>query len=109
MQEDTPYLRAADLDAYLPSSLGKRAKRPVGCLGLILGAQHTIRFGEELAWWVLGDQCDDLRAFWFRKARPASGAGTVSETVYALGIEAVDTLPDGLGVTAELFGDPGVA
>jgi hypothetical protein len=43
MQEDTPYLRAADLDAYLPSSLGKRAKRPVGSLGLVLGTEHAVR------------------------------------------------------------------
>jgi hypothetical protein len=44
-----------------------------------------------------------------RKARLASGAGAVSETVYALIIEAVDALPNSLGVTAELFGDLGVA
>jgi hypothetical protein len=66
-------------------------------LVLVLCAQHTIRFGEELARWVFGDQRDDLRAFQFRQARLASGAGAVCETVvYALVIEAVDALPDGL-------------
>jgi hypothetical protein len=33
----------------------------------------------------------------------------VSETIYALGFEAVDALSDGFGVTAGLFGDLGVA
>jgi hypothetical protein len=108
-EEDAPYLAAPDLDARLPSSLGERVQRPVGSLGLVLGTQHTIRLGEELARWVLGDQRDDLRAFQFLKARLASGAGTISESVYALVVEAVNALPDGLGVTAELFGDLDVA
>ena len=102
-------MAAPDLDAYLPSSLGKRVQRPVGSLGLVLNAEYAVRRGEELARWVFGDQCDDLRAFQFRKARLASGAGAISETVYALGVEAVDALPDGLRVTAELFGDLDVA
>jgi hypothetical protein len=108
-QENAPYLAAPDLDAYLPSSLGERVQRPVGRLGLVLGTEHAVRLGEELARWVLGYQRDNLRAFQFRKAWPASGAGSVSEPLYALGIEAVDALPDGLGTTAELFGDLGVA
>ena len=32
----------------------------------------------------------------------------ISETVYALGIEAVDTLPHSLGVTAKFLSDLGV-
>jgi hypothetical protein len=44
-----------------------------------------------------------------RKALPAPGAEAVCEPIYALGIETVDALPNGLGVTAELFGDLGVA
>jgi hypothetical protein len=108
-QENAPYLAAPDLNTHLPSSFDEGVQRPVGCLGLVLGAEHAVRLGDELARWVLGDQRDDLRAFQFRKARLASGAGTISETVYALVIEAVDARPDGLGVTAELFGDLGVA
>jgi hypothetical protein len=35
--------------------LGEGIQRPVGCLGLVLGAEHTIGLGEELARWILGD------------------------------------------------------
>jgi len=37
----------------------------------------------------------------------ASGSGTVREAIYAFGVEAVETLSDGLGMAAELFGYPG--
>jgi hypothetical protein len=109
VQKDAPYLAAADLDTHLLCGLGERVQRPIGSLGFVLGTEHTIRLGEELARRVLGHQRDDLRAFQFFKARLASGAWAVSETVYAFGIEAVDALPNSLGVTAELFGDLGVA
>jgi hypothetical protein len=79
-------LAAVDLDAHLLGGLGKRGKRPVGSLGLVLGTEHTIRLGEELARRVFGDQRDDLRAFQFRKARLASGAEAVSEAAYALSV-----------------------
>jgi hypothetical protein len=89
--------------------LGQGVQGPVGWLSLILGTEHAVGVGEELARWVVGNQHNDLRAFQLCKARLASGTRAISETVYALVIEAVDALADGLGVTSKLFGDLGVA
>jgi len=89
--------------------LGEGIQRTVDCLGLVLGAEHTIGLGEELARWILGDQRDDLRALRLCKAWPAPGTEAVSETVYALSIEAVDALPNGLGVTAQFLSYLGCA
>lgn len=107
-REILTWLRLTSIPIY-PSSLDERVQRPISCLSLVFGPKYAVGLGEELARWVLGDQRDDLRAFQFCNARPAPGAGAVSETIYALGIEAVDALSDGFGVTAGLFGDLGVA
>ena len=87
MRQGDPYLAAADLDTYLPSSLDERVQRPISCLSLVFGPEYAVGLGEELARWVLGDQRDDLRAFQFCNARPAPGSGAVSETIYALGMK----------------------
>lgn len=58
---------------------------------------------------VCSSEEDDLRAFQLCQARLAAGAGTVAKPVYPFGIEPMDALSDGLGVTAKFGGDPGGA
>lgn len=65
--------------------------------------------GDQLARRIAADQCDDLSALIFCNACLTVGARTVAEPIYAQGIEAVDAFSDGFGVTAEPFGDLGVA
>jgi hypothetical protein len=63
--------------------------------------------GEQLARRIFADQGDDPGALIFRNAWLTAGARRVAEPIYAEGIEAVDVLSYGLGVTVQRLGDLG--
>jgi hypothetical protein len=71
--------------------------------------EPAARLGDQLARRIVGNQGDDLGALLFGDAGSSSGSGPISEALYAFGVEAVEALPHGLWVRAELFGDLGGA
>jgi hypothetical protein len=109
LEQDAPYLAAANLYAHLLGGLGQGVQGPVGRLGLVEGFRWQAIVAEKPSGWVLGNQGDDPGTLLLGDAGFPSGTGAVAETVYPFGVEAVEAPSHGLRMTAEFFGDPGGA
>ena len=85
LEQDAPYLAAANLYAHLLGGLGQGVQGPVGRLGLVEGFRWQAIVAEKPSGWVLGNQGDDPGTLLLGDAGFPSGTGAVAETVYPFG------------------------
>jgi hypothetical protein len=88
-QRDAPYLAASHLDAHHLGGIGERIHGPVGSLCLVKSLRRQSIVAEKPSRQVFRDQGHDPGTLIFCDARLASGSGAISETIHAVGIEAV--------------------
>jgi len=105
LQQDATDLTALDSDPQLVGGLDQRIQRPhTGLLG-VDRSQGAVGLPDQPAGRVLADQGDQLATLGLVEPAWPTRPGSVTEPVDTVGVEAVQPLPHGLGVTAQPGGD----
>src|SRR5215216_2639724 len=105
LQQDATDLTALDSDPQLVGGLDQRIQRPhPGLLG-VDPSQGVVGLPDQPAGRVLADQGDQLATLGLVEPAWPTRPGSVTEPVDTVGVEAVQPLPHGLGVTAQPGGD----
>lgn len=103
-QENAPDLGAANHDTAITRSSRQCIQRPVRLPLLIEGFELSSTAAHQPTGWLRSGQSNDPRAFQLREAWLASSTGTISESIYPFGVEAMEASTHGLGVATKLLG-----